>query len=66
MLKRFKDSEAQALLGKKGGKIAGSLNTLAQTNARSLVGQKYGLIVGKSNQSLLLKKLLTMHYPLRG
>ena len=60
MLKRFKDSKAQALLGKKGGKIAGSLNTLAQTKARSLVGKKYGRSVGKSNQSSLLKKLLTM------
>lgn len=60
LLKRFKDSEAQALLGKKGGKVAGSLNTLSQTKARQKVGKKYGRIVGKLNQSFLLKKLLTM------
>lgn len=60
LLKRFQDSKAQALLGKKGGKIAGSLNTASQKKARSIVGKKYGKIVGKSNQSLLLKKLLTM------
>lgn len=60
LLKRFKDSKAQALLGKKGGKIAGSLNTLPQKKARTIVGKKDGKIVGKSNQSLLSKKLLTM------
>ena len=60
LLKRFKDSKAQALLGKKGGKVAGSLNTISQRKARQKVGQTYGRIVGKSNQSSLLKKLLTM------
>lgn len=61
LLKRFKDSKAQALLGIKGGQVAGSLNTLAQRKARQRVGEKYGRIVGKSNQSELLKKLLTMY-----
>lgn len=60
LLKRFKDSKAQALLGKKEGQIAGSLNTLSQKKARQRVGKKYGRIVGKSNQSVLLKKRLTM------
>lgn len=46
LLKRFKDSKAQALLGKKGGKVAGSLNTLAQRKAlwfltNQRVGEKY-------------------------
>lgn len=58
LLLRFKDSEAQSLLGQIGGKKGGLANTAAQYQARSAVGKVHGKKVGVSNQSNKLKKLL--------
>ena len=54
----FWDRAWQSKQGKKGGKAAGVMNTIAQQKARSIVGKTYGRKVGVSRQSARLKDLL--------
>lgn len=54
----FWDSDWQTIQGKKGGAVAGKMNTPAQWAARQKVGLRYGKMVGISNQSLRLQRIL--------
>lgn len=55
----FWDRDWQSIQGKKGGAAAGKGNTPAQFLARQKVGLTYGKIVGVSNQSEVLRFILS-------
>lgn len=59
--KGFSNSKFQSEQGRKGGLVAGSLNTEAQFQARSAVGTEFGRSTGLNNQSTRLKEFLSKH-----
>ena len=60
-LRGFFSSKFQAEQGKKGGKVGGTKNTLAQTLARAKVGQTYGRQTGLANQSSTMGEFLSKY-----